>query len=373
MRTIAHLTSVHPRNDTRIFYKECKSLAKAGYLVTLLVADGKGDANVDGVSIRDVGKSTTRFGRMAGTTRRIYQAAQELDAQVCHLHDPELLPIGLWLKKLGRKVIFDAHEDVAKQIMSKPYIPQYLRTATSVLYGAFEARVSRYLDAVICATPSIAETFAKYGAEPTVVANYPILGELAVRDTQGLEKKNKICYVGGMTAIRGVQEIIKAAARTKNGICLEFAGFFSSAKFEAQIRALPEAQSADFPGWLDRKQVARLMAESIAGIVTFLPMPNHIDAQPNKMFEYMSAGLPVIGSNFPLWREILLGSDSGICVDPTDVQATADAMDALANNRERAVEMGRNGQMAVKQKYNWATQAEKLLALYERTRWIELV
>jgi len=363
---IAHLTSVHRRDDTRIFHKECRSLASAGYRVTLIVADGNGDANVGDISIRDVDKSATRLGRMANTTRRIYEAAQQLDADVFHFHDPELLPVGLSLKRLGQKVIFDAHEDVAKQIMSKPYIPQYLRTATSVLYGAFEARASTHLDAIICATPSIAETFAKYGAEPTVVANYPILGELAVRDTQSSEKKNTICYVGGMTAIRGVQEIIKAARRTKNEIRLEFAGFFSPAKFEAQIRALPEAKSADFLGWLDRKQVASLMAGSVAGVVTFLPVPNHVDAQPNKMFEYMSAGLPLIASDFPLWREIISEADCGICVDPTDVQAIADAMDELASNRERAVDMGLNGQVAVKQKYNWATQAEKLLALYER-------
>ncbi len=135
---IAHLTSVHRRNDTRIFYKECTSLAKAGYRVTLIVADGKGDAVADGVSIRDVGKSTTRFGRIVSTTRRIYQAARELDAEVFHFHDPELLPVGLALRQLGRKVVFDAHEDVTKQIKAKPYIPKFGRSAVSLLYSSFE-------------------------------------------------------------------------------------------------------------------------------------------------------------------------------------------------------------------------------------------
>jgi glycosyltransferase involved in cell wall biosynthesis len=363
---IAHLTSVHPRDDTRIFHKECKSLAKAGYRVTLIVADGKGDANVDDISIRDVDKSATRLGRMVSSTRRIYDTAQELDAEVFHFHDPELVPVGLALKRLGRKVIFDSHEDVAKQIKAKPYIPKFARSAVSSLYSLLESRASKHFDAVVCATPSIAETFAEYGAETTVVANYPIIGELVSVKNGSDGKLNTVCYVGGLSDVRGIREVVKAAASSCAGVQLKFAGRFASSSFEREIMALPESGKALFLGWLDRADIAKLFGESIAGLVTLHETPNHIESLPIKMFEYMSAGLPVIASDFPLWRKIVSEADCGICVDPTDVRAIADAMDELVDNRQRAVEMGRNGQVAVKQKYNWATQAEKLLALYER-------
>jgi glycosyltransferase involved in cell wall biosynthesis len=369
MRTpfpIAHLTSAHPRDDTRIFYKECKSLAKAGYRVTLIVADGKGDANVADVSIRDVDKSTSRLGRMVNTTRRIYEAAQELDAEIFHFHDPELMPVGLALKRLGRKVIFDSHEDVAKQIKAKPYIPKYARTAVSSLYSLFESRASKYFNAVVCATPSIAESFAGYGVETTVVANYPIVGELVSVKNGDDGQPNTVCYIGGLSDVRGTREIVKAAAISRAGVQLKCGGRFESNSFEQEIMALPEVRKTLFLGWLDRGEIAQLLRESIAGLVTLHETPNHIESLPIKMFEYMSAGLPVIASDFPLWREIIGEADCGICVDPTDVRAIADAMDELANNRVRAVEMGRNGQLAVKRKYNWATQADNVLALYEK-------
>jgi glycosyltransferase involved in cell wall biosynthesis len=363
---IAHLTSVHPRNDIRIFHKQCRSLANAGYQVTLVVADGKGTEVVNGVSVHDVGKPSSRLHRMVYSTRRVYQAARQLNAKIYHLHDPELLPFGPVLKKLGRTVIFDAHEDVAKQIISKPYIPQYVRTPTSVLYGTFEARAIRYMDAIICATPSIAETFAKYGAETTIVANYPIVGELVRVKNGGDSCSHSVCYIGGLSDVRGLREIVKAAALSRAGVQLKYAGRFESSSFKEEIIALPEARKAIFLGWLDRGQIAQLVNESMAGLVTLHETPNHRESLPIKMFEYMSGGLPVIASNFPLWQKILTEANCGICVDPTDVQAIADAMDELANNRERAAEMGRNGQVAVSRKYNWATQEDNLLALYEK-------
>jgi glycosyltransferase involved in cell wall biosynthesis len=79
----------------------------------------------------------------------------------------------------------------------------------------------------------------------------------------------------------------------------------------------------------------------------------------------MSAGVPVIASDFPLWREILLPRDCGICVDPEDPAAIAQAIDDLVSNPERAAEMGRNGQAAVRDEYNWANEEGKLLRLYE--------
>jgi len=105
MSKVSHLTSVHSRTDTRIFLKECISLAKHGYDVSLLVADGKGDDKKSGVAIYDVGASKGRLDRMRHAPSRLLKKALQLDADVYHLHDPELLLIGLKLKKRGKVVI----------------------------------------------------------------------------------------------------------------------------------------------------------------------------------------------------------------------------------------------------------------------------
>ena len=74
------------------------------------------------------------------------------------------------------------------------------------------------------------------------------------------------------------------------------------------------------------------------------------------MFEYMSSGVPVIASNFPLWREIIEGNNCGICVDPLNPTAIATAIDTLAKDPDRARQMGRNGQKAVLEKFNWSAE-----------------
>ena len=108
------------------------------------------------------------------------------------------------------------------------------------------------------------------------------------------------------------------------------------------------------------------MARSIAGMILFHPEPNHVDAQPNKMFEYMSAGMPVIASNFPLWREIMEGSECGICVDPLNSEEIAKAIQFIIKHPAKAEQMGKNGRRALVDRYNWEMEEKKLLGFYKK-------
>ncbi|MBU1105380.1 MAG: glycosyltransferase family 4 protein [Candidatus Riflebacteria bacterium] len=365
MLKVAHLTSVHPRNDNRIFLKECSSLSEAGYSVSFIVADGKGDEDKNGITIYDVGASGGRLGRMFKTTKKIIAKAIALDATVYHLHDPELLPWAAKLKRLGKIVIFDSHEDYPADILTKPYLGKIVRNVVSKCFAAYERKVCRKLDYIVCATSTICNKFTKMGYLAEDINNYPRLSELE-NSADWSKDRSLVCYMGAITPIRGVWELVEAMRFVKSNARLAIAGVFSDDNIERHCKESPGWRKVEDAGYVSRNEVRDIMSRSAAGLVTYLPAPNHVDSQPNKLFEYMSAGIPVIGSFFPLWREIIEGNHCGICIDPTNPEAIAAAIDYCFTNQAEAREMGLRGKDAVINKYNWSYEYPKLLAIYEK-------
>jgi glycosyltransferase involved in cell wall biosynthesis len=359
---IIHMTSAHPRYDIRIFFKMCSSLINYYDKVTLIVADGKGDEVKNGVNIIDAGPSSGRLDRIRNAPNRVMEKI--LEADLFHLHDPELIPIGLKLKNLGHRVIFDSHEDVPKQMLSKPYLNKFGLWFVSKIFAAYECWSCQKLDAVIAATPNIRDKFLAMGVRSVDINNFPLLGELDAQVSWS-SKSVEVCYVGGIGKIRGISEVIQAMGEVTSGVRLNLCGGFSEPEVEQACKALPGWRAVNEVGQVDRAGVRQVLGRSVAGLVTFHAMPNHIDAQPNKMFEYMSAGIPVIASNFPLWREIVERNHCGICVDPMDPSGIAHAIDYLVTHSDEARQMGENGRLAVLERYNWFIEEKKLLQFYE--------
>lgn len=371
MTRVCHFSSAHRGLDVRIFHKECASLAAAGYDTHLVIVASNQEvatAQAKGVTVHALQVPEGRFSRMVRQAWRCYATGRSLDADIYHFHDPELIPYGIWLALSGKKVVYDVHEDVPQDILTKDWIAPWIRKTVSGAVSALEYLSARYFFSIAAATPFIAQRFKKITPRTVNINNYPMLGELSSGAVNWSRKQNQVCYVGGIGRIRGILEVVKAMGLVGSGACLQLVGKFSEPAVEAQAHQSAGWKQVDALGFQGRKEVAQVLARSIAGLVTFLPEPNHIDAQPNKMFEYMSAGVPVIASNFPLWREIIEGNDCGLCVDPLDPAAIARAIDYLATHPQEAERMGRNGQRAVQEKYNWDIEEAKLLRLYADLR-----
>jgi hypothetical protein len=367
---VVQFTTVHTRTDTRIRIKQAASLAGGiSGKVLLFVQDGKGSETDKsaGVQVIDTGpKPGNRFIRMALGALCMLRAVRKARPNVAHFHDPELIPAGLVLKLSGIKVIYDVHEDVPKQILGKYYLPLVVRKPVAWAMEAVEWIAGRCFDAIVPATPEIAKRFPP--EKTMMVQNFPILQELVAPKPVPYESRPPyFAYVGGITRARGAEEMVEAISRVSSSEAkLLLTGAFSPKNLQSEIEALPGWKKVDFLGWADRKQVANLLGNVRAGLVLFHPGPNHCSAQPNKMFEYMAAGLPVIASDFSLWREIVDGAGCGLLVAPMDPEAIAEAMQWILEHPAESEAMGRRGRQAVKERYNWEQEAKKLIRLYRR-------
>ncbi len=361
-KKVCILTSVHTPFDVRIFHKEARSLVKAGYDVTLIAQHDRNEV-IDGIRIVALPNPSNRIQRMTRTAWQTYRVARKIEADIYHFHDPELILIGLLLKLHRKVVIYDVHEDVPQQNLTKPYIPLIFRKSISAMIAFLEAFSARHFDAVVTVTPFINERFLKLSAQAVNVNNYPLMSELHPWGNLWEGKEKAVLYVGDITRLRGAFAMVEAIGRT--GYKLLLAGNFEPG-IENELKQMPGWRSIEVLGFVNRNVVRAVAARSMAGLVLFLPAPNHINAQPNKMFEYMSAGLPVIASNFPLWREIIEGNNCGFCVDPLNPKEIASAIKRIIEYPTESEQMGRNGRRVVEEKYNWGIEEKKLLSIYQK-------
>ncbi|HLW51625.1 MAG TPA: glycosyltransferase [Candidatus Angelobacter sp.] len=364
---VVQMTSAHRALDARIFHKISKSLARSGYEV-ILVAGHEQDENIDGVHVAAVPKSRDRLRRMTVNLLNVYKRALQLDGDIYHFHDPELMPMGLLLRLRGKRVIYDAHEDLPRTVSYKDYIPRFMHKLVAGGAEKFELFAARRFTAVIAATPPIAERF--YGINPNtvVVHNFPILEEIPSSQTHSWEKRDAaIAYVGGISRERSIFEILQALSHLnpQRDCRLALAGWFSPQELKSEIESLPGSGRVDWLGMLSRREIADLLARVRAGIVLFHDMPNLTNSKPTKLFEYMCAGIPVVASDFPLWREIVAGERCGLLVDPLKPAEIAGAISYLLDHPREAEAMGRRGRRAAERLFNWKSEEKTLLDLYQ--------
>jgi len=365
MFKVCHLTSVHKITDGRIFQKECVSLAKHGFDVTIIACgeDSFRDINqrVNRISLHVPVKG--RLERAIKRNRAVYNEAIKVDADIYQFHDPELLPIGLKLKRRGKKVIFDSHEFYGLQIKGKKYIPSFLRGLLAKIYMKYEAYVCKRLDAVIQVCTIQGKNYFENRAKRTIfIANTPFYKKRV--EINPFKDRNQITHIGSLTYERGITHLIKAAylADTK----LIIAGNFHSDIYYKELQDLNDFVNVDYRGYVDSKEIETILNQCFAGVSTLLHVGQYdkIDTLPTKVYEYMKAGIPVIISDTSFAKEINEKYKVGVCVDPENIDQIKRAIVYFKLNKNLAEQMGNNGRNAFEKLFNWEIEEKKLLDLY---------
>jgi len=359
---------VHTLNDNRILHKECRSLLEAGFDVTLLGCAPEPQLTPDlaGVRIVTVPKPRRRIQRFLVTVPRLGLMAARSKADVCHLHDPELLMIAPILKLSGKRVIYDVHENVPEQIRQKTWIPSLLR-GVAARAAQISERASRFVvDCYVVANPSTMHRFPE--THSVLVQNLIRLEEFEGTDSTlpYCQRSNKVSYVGVISPLRAAREMVQAIGRVDVDPPVELilGGPIFPPSLKADLEELSGAERTSFVGWVHRTQVGELLRSSRLGL-SLAFAKQHEANQSTKLFEYMASGIPFVASDFPVWRTLFGDGNYGLLVNPRSVEEIATAIERLLRHPQEAEEMGRRGRAEVEVRFNWQLEVPKLVGAYE--------
>jgi len=373
---VCMLTSVHPPFDPRIFHKEAQTLVQAGYEVTLIAPHDKKSENVDGVQIMGLPRYKRRFYRPLNWWRILRMALRQ-KADVYHFHDPELLPIGLWLQWwTGRPVVYDAHEHYPDTILVREWILLPARKPISSLFNFIELHLGALFSAVAVADDEVEARFQKVSSRVVKLYNFPLQHIFRTEqnaEAESFERPNSVVHVGLLSKERGVWIMLDAISDLINiynlDLTLTLVGRPSSLTLEKQVKNCVQARGIashiELVGQVSHVEVPRYTRRARVGWVPWQPVEKHCKNIPTKMFEYMACGLPIVASDLPPIRRFIAESACGILVNATNAHEHAEAILYLLDHPDEAQRMGENGRKAVKEKYNWESEGRKLLRLYE--------
>lgn len=356
-------SSVHPPTNTRVFHKEAKSLVKAGYDVVMVAPHNKAET-VDGVRIKPIPVIKNKLKRMLLSAPRAFAAALGEDADIYHFHDPELVPYGLLMRLMGKKVVYDVHEYYRLKLMGNRKLPGFIRGVLARSFDLVENAASRFFSGVITVDSFIAR---KFGGRAVVVSNFPYKPVEPVRREKGKGGVFTCVYVGGLSRDRGFFRMVEAIGRVGCEARLLLAGF-GPESFRLMAASYKGSDRVEWLGYRKWPEVMGILSSSDLGLLLLQPTPSYRETGEGiaKLFEYMMNGVPVLCSDFPSMRRIVEKEECGLTVDPTDPRAIAEKITYMANNPGLREKMGGNGMRAVSRKYNWEEEEKKMLALYDR-------
>lgn len=367
MKKICHVTSAHPAEDGRIYRRACISTVQAGY-ETYLVEQGD-TYDKEGVHIIGIGKpeKAGRLYRMTTFARKAYEAAINVDADLYQLHDPELLPYAMKLKRMGKAVVFDSHENYAEQLKHKTYLPGMASKLISWIYDKYSRRIYSKIDGLTYpGNEGVPSEFDEMNKIVAPTDNLPWLSELYDEYVDGNSKiENSVCYIGGLDESRGITKIVEASYDAN--CTLYLAGKFYSDTYRDSLQAMKEYSCVKYLGIIDRQQVLDLLRKIEVGLCVLLDVGQYHKMLnlPTKVYEYMAMGIPVVLNKSSYNEQINAELNFGICVDPYNRKEIADAISEIIMNKNRRSEMGDNGRRAIRERFCWDKAQHNLIDMYK--------
>jgi glycosyltransferase involved in cell wall biosynthesis len=357
---ICHCSILHKLDDSRIFYKECISLAKVGYNVTFIARPSTNkqfdESSYQGVSLQKITGKNRLYNNFY-----LFMEILKQRMKVVHFHDPELIVMGFFLKLLGKKVIYDVHENVRQDILHKTWVRPALRALLSKAAVFLELIASVFFNGIVSATPTIAKNFTNKNTY--VIRNLPPLKHNETL-TETKRDKNIIIYIGTLSEARGIKELIAAAGHLTGVAELWLLGGWNDEAFRLECEKMEGFKNTNYLGMVNHEEVTKILSEASIGLCTLHPIDTFKDSYPIKVFEYMQNGLPVLMSNFEMWQELF--GDLCEYADPMNPLQLADQIKSMLASPSRLEEMSAKGKVVIHEQFNWDSESRSLEELYSK-------
>lgn len=372
MPSICVLSTVHRATNTRVFHKVAKAASSAGFDVSYVVHDPPADHDSD-VTFHSLGRIHSRLQRWSHLPQA-YRIARSLNSDIYHFHDPELLPVGVLLQTTtDARVIYDAHEDYGyNAIKYRKWIPRPIRPGIAKVFPKIQSTFANRIDAVITTTEPIAQQFRDFGhSNVEVIHNYPKTENISISDPPIERSKDiTLVYVGSFEHIHGLMpmlQLIRELVERNKNVELWMLGSFSDELHKRKANQFIGDHNlrgnVEFVGRVPYQEIFSYLNRADLGLC-LVDRKRCEYALPTKIFEYMYSRTPVLATDTQSIRPYI-SKNIGRLVSQNDPEEQSDAVEELISAPDRLEEMGNQGREQVKQQYNWESEAERLISIYE--------
>ncbi|HVM25455.1 MAG TPA: glycosyltransferase [Candidatus Limnocylindrales bacterium] len=368
-------------HDSRV-EKEARTLVEAGYAVTIVADAGPGLPERERRDDSDVVRVARRGSRLPGIRfivheLRLLRTLLRLRPEILHAHDSNaLIPVALAARRLGIGFVYDAHDLwLGRPRRERSRLGFFLHQAW---YTVIERLlIPRAAAAITVSPPIVRHLQDRYGLDHVaLVANYP---ERAAVDAPPVDLRELpggsaidpdrpvVLYLGGLMGGRGLEQLVDAIALTRSAQLVLLGDGLLAAPLRERAQRAGIGERVHLLPPVEPDRVVSVTSGADVGVSPIVPSClNYRYSLPNKLFQYMAAGVPVVASDFPQVREIVEGERCGLVADTTRPAAVAAAIEAILADPAEARAMGERGRSAVRRQLNWRAAAKVLLEVYAR-------